>query len=108
VFEAASRPDGAYTAVELARRGATVILEGLSGDTAPNLASENIVLEHLTVQGIFGASSSAWQWVVSLFGAGLLDPAPLVTHRFALEDHAAAFETLRRRDDGALKVELVP
>jgi threonine dehydrogenase-like Zn-dependent dehydrogenase len=108
VFEAASRPDGAPTAVELARRGATVVLEGLSGDPTPNLSSEDVTLKHLTVQGIFGASSNAWQWVVSLFRAGLLDPAPLVTHSFALEEHAAAFATLRDRDSGALKVELVP
>jgi L-iditol 2-dehydrogenase len=108
VFEAASRADGARTAVALARRGATVVLEGLSGDTAPNISSEDVALKHLTVQGIFGASSAAWQRVVALFASGLFDPRPLITHRFPLERHEAAFEVVRDRDAGALKVELVP
>jgi len=108
VFEAASRADGARVAAGLARRGGTVILEGLSGDTAPNLSGEEIVLRHLTVQGIFGASGAAWQRVVGLFAAGLLDTRALVTHTFSLVEHAAAFDTLRDRDAGALKVELVP
>lgn len=108
VFEAASRAGGAGTAVALARRGATVVLEGLSGDSTPSVSSEEVVLKHLTVQGIFGASSAAWQRVVGLFSAGLLDTRPLVTHRFALDEHEAAFATVRDRETRALKVELVP
>lgn len=108
VFEAASRPDGARTAIALARRGGTVILEGLSGDTTPTISGEDVTLKHLTVQGIFGASSDAWQWVVALFASGRFDPRPLITHRFKLEEHEAAFAALRDRDAGALKVELVP
>jgi threonine dehydrogenase-like Zn-dependent dehydrogenase len=108
VFEAASRLDGAATAVALARRGGTVILEGLPGDSSPSVSGEELALKHLTVQGIFGASSAAWQRVVGLFSAGLLDPRPLVTHRFALGEHEAAFATVRDRETQALKVELIP
>jgi threonine dehydrogenase-like Zn-dependent dehydrogenase len=108
VFEAASRADGAATAVAIARRGATVVLEGLSGDSTPSVSGEEVALKQLTVQGIFGASSAAWQRVVALFSAGLLDPRPLVTHRFALDEHEAAFATVRDRETQALKVELVP
>jgi threonine dehydrogenase-like Zn-dependent dehydrogenase len=60
------------------------------------------------VQGIFGASRNAWRWVTELFAAGLLDTEPLVSHTFALEDHAAAFATLTDRDADALKVQLRP
>jgi threonine dehydrogenase-like Zn-dependent dehydrogenase len=60
------------------------------------------------VQGIFGASRAAWGWVVELFAAGLLDPAPLVTHRFPLERHADAFALLGDHEASALKVQLVP
>ena len=108
VFEAATRPDAASTAIALARRGGTVVLEGLTGDPGANLSSEEIALKHLTVHGIFGASHEAWQWVVSLFASGRFDPRPLVTHRFPLERHADAFATLRARDSGAVKVELLP
>jgi L-iditol 2-dehydrogenase len=108
VFEAASRPEGAATALGLARRGGTVVLEGISGARRPTIDPDVITLGHLRVHGIFGASRVAWRWVVELFSSGQLDPTPLVTHRFALEEFEAAFDVLRDRDAGALKVELVP
>jgi threonine dehydrogenase-like Zn-dependent dehydrogenase len=108
VFEAASRPEGAATAAALARRGGTVVLEGISGAGRPTIDPDLIVLNHLRVQGAFGASRAAWRWVVDLFSSGQLDPGPLVTHRFSLPAFEIAFDVLRSRDTGALKVELVP
>jgi L-iditol 2-dehydrogenase len=108
VFEAASRPEGADTALRLARRGGSVVLEGISGAGRPTLDPDLVSLGQLRVQGAFGASSAAWRWVVELFSSGRLDPTPLVTHRFALEDFDAAFAVLRDRHAAALKVELVP
>lgn len=108
VFEAANRPEGAATAVALARRGGTVVLEGISGAGRATIDPDAIVLGHLRVQGIFGASRAAWRWVVELFSSGRLDLERLVTHRFALEEFEDAFATLRDRNAGALKVELVP
>jgi threonine dehydrogenase-like Zn-dependent dehydrogenase len=108
VFEAASRPEGAATALALARRGGVVVLEGISGAGYASIDPDVITLGHLRVQGVFGASRAAWRWVVELFSSGQLDPMPLVTHRFGLEEFEAAFAVLRDRDAGALKVELVP
>lgn len=108
VVEAATRPEGAETALRLVRRGGTVVLEGISGLPRPNLVSDRLVLSHARVQGVFGASGAAWRWVVGLFGAGLLDLGALVTHRFPLQEHERAFATLRDRSTGALKVQLLP
>ncbi len=108
VFEAASRPAGAASAIELARRGGTVVLEGITGAAGPTLPGDEIPLKHLRVQGVFGASGAAWRWVVSLFAAGALDLGPLVSHRFGLGEFERAFATLRDRESGALKVQLVP
>jgi threonine dehydrogenase-like Zn-dependent dehydrogenase len=107
VFEAAGTVDGARTAVELARRGGTVVLEGISG-RAGAIDADAVVLGHLRVQGIFGASRNAWRWVTELFATGLLDTEPLVSHSFPLEEHAAAFATLSDRAGDALKVQLTP
>jgi threonine dehydrogenase-like Zn-dependent dehydrogenase len=107
VFEAAGTVGGARTAIELARRGGTVVLEGISGQ--PNgIDADEVVLGHLRVQGIFGASRNAWRWVTELFAAGLLDTKPLVTHSFPLEQYDAAFTTLAERNGDALKVQLTP
>jgi threonine dehydrogenase-like Zn-dependent dehydrogenase len=95
VFEAATRPGGSAAALRLARRGGSVVLEEITGSASPNLVSDTLPLKHLRVQGIFGASGGAWRWVVELFAARLLEPSPPVSHRFRLEDHAAAFATWR-------------
>jgi L-iditol 2-dehydrogenase len=108
VFEATNRPEGAQLALGLARRGGTVVLEGISGVTRPSLTADAITLGHLRVQGVFGASQRAWSWVVDLFARGLFDPSPLVTHRLSLERHDEAFALLRERSPSALKVQLVP
>jgi 2-desacetyl-2-hydroxyethyl bacteriochlorophyllide A dehydrogenase len=107
VFEATGTVDGARTAVELARRGGTVVLEGISGEPG-GIDSDTVVLGHLRVQGVFGASRNAWRWVTDLFAAGLLDTEPLVSHSFPLEEHAAAFAALGDRAADALKVQLRP
>lgn len=107
VFEAAGTPDGARSAVELARRGGTVVLEGISGQPG-GIDADTVVLGHLQVQGVFGASRNAWRWVIELFAAGLLETKPLVTHSFPLEQYDTAFTTLTDRDGDALKVQLTP
>lgn len=107
VFEAAGTVEGARTAIALARRGGTVVVEGISGGPGA-LTVDQITLGHLRVQGVFGASRRAWQWVVELFAAGLLDTKPLVTHTFPLQEHEAAFTTLGDRGGAALKVQLTP
>lgn len=108
VFEGGSRAAGVELSMRLARRGGTVILEGIAGAGAHlSLESDTFVLKHLAVQGIFGASSAAWAYAVQLFSAGLLQLAPLITHRFALPDYEAALNTVMARREGALKVLLV-
>jgi L-iditol 2-dehydrogenase len=107
VFEAAGTAEGARTAVELARRGGSVVLEGISGQPG-GIDADAVVLGHLRVQGIFGASRNAWWWVTELFADGVLDTKPLVTHSFPLEQHDAAFTTLAERSADALKVQLTP
>jgi 2-desacetyl-2-hydroxyethyl bacteriochlorophyllide A dehydrogenase len=108
VFEAANRPEGAQLALRLARRGGTVVLEGISGVDEPALTADLISLGNLRVQGIFGASRAAWRWVVELFAQGRLELRPLVTHRLPLERHDEAFALLRDPAAGALKVQFVP
>jgi len=108
VFEAANRPEAAATALLLARRGGTVILEGITGSSQPAISADAITTKQLRVQGIFGASSAAWRWAVELFASGRLPLADLVSHRFPLERFEAAFDALEDVDSGAVKVELVP
>lgn len=108
VFEATGTAEGVATALRLARRGGTVVLEGIGGDQEPDLNPGLITLGQLRVQGSFGASSRAWNWVVELFTYGQLDPRPLITHRYPLDAHRTAFATLQDPHAGAVKVQLLP
>src|SRR4051812_13218116 len=64
VVEATNSPAGAAAAVAQARRGGTVILLGISGTGRPGLDPDLVVLNHVRVQGVFGASRAAWRWLV--------------------------------------------
>lgn len=108
IFEGGTRPAGVEQAFGLARRGGTVLLEGIAGVGARvNLESDLFVLKHLSVYGIFGASSAAWSYAVQLFQAGLLNLAPLITHRYALADYQTALEAIIGRQPHLLKALLL-
>ena len=108
VFECGTRPEGVETSIRLARRGGTVVLEGIAGSGARlSLESDIFVLKHLSVFDIFGASSAAWTYAVQVFRSGLLNLAPLITHRFALTDYRAALDAVVGRQSKTLKVLLI-
>ena len=94
VVEASNSPEGAAAALRLARRGGTAILLGISGAGRATIDHDTITLGHLRVQGIFAASRAAWQWTVALYAQGLFDPAPLITHRFGLDDVTGALDAI--------------
>jgi L-iditol 2-dehydrogenase len=108
VVEATNAASGAVTALALARRGGSVLLLGISGGARPTVDPDVISLGQLRVQGVFASSPAAWLWIVSLYGAGLFDPSPLVTHRFPLTEIDQALAVLADRTSGALKVLVMP
>jgi threonine dehydrogenase-like Zn-dependent dehydrogenase len=108
VIEATNSAPGAATALALARRGGTVLLLGISGSARPALDPDVISLGQLRVQGAFAAAPAAWRLVVALYAAGLLDPGPLITHRFDLAETPAALAVLSDRGVKALKVLIRP
>jgi threonine dehydrogenase-like Zn-dependent dehydrogenase len=105
VFEATNRPGGAQTVLDLARRGGTVILEGINGGSQPSVISDSFALKQLRVHGVFGASSKAWRWAIDMFTRHQLPFQRLITHRFRLDDYALAFATVEDRASGAVKVQ---
>jgi threonine dehydrogenase-like Zn-dependent dehydrogenase len=108
VFEGGSRAAGVDLAIRMAKRGGTIVLEGIAGTGSQlSLESDIFVLKHLTLQGIFGASSAAWTYAVQLFNSNYLHLAKVISHRFALPDYLEALETVMSRHKGVLKVLLV-
>jgi len=95
VVEAAGTPEAVTTAVAAARRGGTVALLGLppAGETV-ELPGDLLVNNDLTIAASFSYTAAAWRRTVELVNEGRIRPGRIVTHRFALEDHAQAFAAL--------------
>jgi threonine dehydrogenase-like Zn-dependent dehydrogenase len=108
VVEATNAPEGAASALRLLRRGGSAILLGISGAQRPTIDPDTLTLNQLSVHGVFAASRAAWRWVVELYGSGVLDPAPLVTHWYGLEEAPLALAALAAPDGDAVKVLVRP
>lgn len=106
VVETAGAPGAGRLAVSMTRRGGRTVLTGLAGTETEPLMPAELVGAAVTVHTVFGAPSRAWSHAVRAFAAGILDPLPLVTHEFPLEEAAKALEATVGK--GAGKVLLHP
>ncbi len=98
VFEGAGHTQAVLESLHLARRGGTVILGGIVGSgTLLSVESDLFALNQLAVYSVFGANSAAWAYGVRLFRSGLLNLAPLISHRFSLEEYQDALDVLTKR-----------
>jgi L-iditol 2-dehydrogenase len=96
VVEAAGTAAAVESAITLARRGGRVVLAGLAGnDVTARLPVDLVVNNDLRLAASFAYTSAAWAEVAGLLRTGRIRPAPLITHRFALEEYAAAYQELR-------------
>jgi threonine 3-dehydrogenase len=69
--------------------------------------ADNVIFKGATIYGIFGRRLwDTWYEMRGLLRAGAVDLAPLVTHRFALDDYQRAFDLMASGECG--KVVLFP
>jgi len=108
VIEAAGSASAARTAAALLRRGGRLVLTGIPAAGADGLDPTGLVVRQLEVHTVFGAPPAAWAHAVRVFGAGLLDPLPLVTHELPLTGFAQAMELVGAGDPKVGKVLLRP
>jgi 2-desacetyl-2-hydroxyethyl bacteriochlorophyllide A dehydrogenase len=104
VFECSGRPGMTAEALQLARRGGTVLLLGVLAEDEP-IDTLDVVLGEKIVHG-----SSAHMWdddvavAVDLLASRKIDVAPMITHTISLEQTAEAFEILTDPTQGAIKL----
>jgi threonine 3-dehydrogenase len=64
-----------------------------------------VIFKGLTLKGIYGREMfETWYKMASLVQAGL-DPTPIITHRFAIDDFAQGFEVMRSGESGKVVLE---
>ncbi|MEU3601329.1 alcohol dehydrogenase catalytic domain-containing protein [Streptomyces sp. NPDC006798] len=86
--------------------GGTVVAVGSHGSRAVPLDAKEAFARETTLRFAVGNPIRVRDRVIALLRAGLLDPAPLVSHRLPLADAARGYRLFDARE--ALKVVLVP
>ncbi len=108
VLEMSGQPAAIRAGLKLVRGGGQVRLLGLPDAEVSLDLSRDLIFKGVTVQGIFGRRMyDTWYAMRSYLRAGLLDPRPVITHRFAIGDfekamdaiHAGAGKVLLSLDD---------
>ncbi|MFI6204905.1 zinc-binding dehydrogenase [Streptomyces sp. NPDC051041] len=108
VIETAGSADAARISAGLLRRGGRLVLTGIPAPGADGLDPTDLVVRQLEVHTVFGAPPDAWAHTARAFGAGLLDPLPLVTHELPLAEFPHAIELVGSGDPKVGKVLLRP
>ena len=87
--------------------GGEAALLGLTSEAFPFDLDDNVIFKGATVYGVFGRRLwQTWLEMRGLIRSGAVDLAPVVTHRFALDDFTAAVELMESGECG--KVVLCP
>ena len=87
--------------------GGEAALLGLTSEAFPFDLDDNIIFKGATVYGVFGRRLwQTWLEMRGLIRSGAVDLAPVVTHRFVLDDFTAAFELMQSGECG--KVVMFP
>ena len=81
--------------------------EGIAGEGRTlELPGDGLPLRDLELTGSAASTTAVWAGVVGLPADGLVDSAPIVTHRFAAAEFERAVALLERRQGGVGKVVL--
>jgi L-iditol 2-dehydrogenase len=105
-LECSGAPEAVGQCVELVRKGGRVAVIGIPLKDA-TLPMPRTVLDEIDVVGV-RATAGEMPRAIELAASGRIRLRELITHRFALEDFAQAYETFTERRDGALKVIVSP
>lgn len=108
VIETSGFPASSAMVLDLVRKEGKVAHIGWANDLPP-LPVIPIMAKTLTVFGVGGnGGRGQYERSLELVRSGRIDLAPMVTHRFGLDDIAEAFRTASAKVDGAIKVVVTP
>lgn len=109
VIEAAGATSAQQQAVRLVRRGGRVVLAGACGSNADVTfrADEDLLTREIDVLPSF-LSAGGFEPAIRLLTRTELPLDELITHRFGLEDVAAAFAVIENRAGGVVKAVIDP
>jgi threonine dehydrogenase-like Zn-dependent dehydrogenase len=108
VIETSGFPASSAIVLDVVRKEGKVAHIGWANDLPP-LPVIPLMAKTLTVFGVGGnGGRGQYERSLELVRSGRIDLAPMVTHRFSLDEIATAFETAASKAGGAIKVVVTP
>jgi len=107
VCEMSGAVSALHDAFALVRNGGRVQLLGIpKGEVPVNWATE-IIFKGITIYGVIGRRMyETWNQMQRFLRSGVLDPRPVITHRFPLERIDDALAAIRSGDAGKVIIEI--
>jgi len=108
VLQCAGAVDATRLALAVAGMGSIVAVEGVTGTmgTIP-LAPDDLINKQITVRGVRGWTVPDFAAALQINQSGRINLKALLTHRFTLDQYAAAFEMTASYTDGVIKAAFV-
>ncbi|MBI2000734.1 MAG: NAD(P)-dependent alcohol dehydrogenase [candidate division NC10 bacterium] len=103
VIEAAGTAATVRQSIELVRRGGTVVWIGLPSQDPCEVSALQAIDKEVDILGIF-RYANVYPDAIRLAASGKINLAPLVTHRFPLEEARQALDTVAEQKSSAVKV----
>ena len=98
-MEMSGKPSALREMLAAMTHGGKVAMLGLPAEDFP-VDWAHVVLNMITIKGIYGREMfETWYWMSVLTQSGV-DISPVITHRFAADDFASAFRTVRSGECG--------
>lgn len=103
IFECIGNGKTLNQAIEIARKGSTVIVMGVVADPYP--VNMGFVQDHeLNVLGTAMYRVEDWKEAIDLVNRGLVDLKPLITHHVPFSKYPEAYKLIEEQKDKAMKV----
>lgn len=107
VCEMSGHPSGHAQAFAAARLGGRVNLLGTPSKTTEVDFARDVIFKGLTLYGVTGRKMyETWHEMRRFLRAGQLDPRPVITHRFPLEEIAEAIQVIKDGQAGKVILEV--
>jgi threonine 3-dehydrogenase len=103
LLEMSGAPQAIDTGFGLLKPGGEAALLGLTSHPLTFDLDDHVIFKGVTVYGIFGRKLwETWYQARGLMRSGAIDLAPIVTHRFVLEDFEEAFALMDSGECGKI------
>ncbi|MGH7548002.1 MAG: zinc-binding dehydrogenase, partial [Gemmatimonadales bacterium] len=107
VCEMSGIPSALHQALAAVRMGGRVQLLGIPKGEVPVDFANEIIFKGVTLYGVIGRKMyETWHQMRRYLTAGLLDPTPVITHRFPLGRIDEALAAIRSGDAGKIILEI--